>query len=167
MAKCGLADRWLPMSAACCSRLRNLLSQCYRPKHRVIGVCRNVSWCTVLGQTKSQPNDTDLQYQDSRTSSFLCIPLSYDTCMFHTTAERLLSWPIFQQVAHKRCTTHAWPCLSYSSSASHCFFRPSALASLNLPHAADFCFCCKRVKSSFRPTLQPASLPTAMKNFLL
>ncbi|DBA81239.1 TPA: hypothetical protein ACH3X2_007052 [Trebouxia sp. C0005] len=43
--------------------------------------------------------------------------------------------------------------------ASPCFFKFS--------HAAAFCFCCKGVRSSSKPTLQAASFPPALKTFFL
>ncbi len=55
----------------------------------------------------------------------------------------------------------------YSFSASQRVFNLLALASLNLSHAAAFCFCCKGVRSSSKPTLQPASFPLALKTFFL
>ena len=98
--------------------------------------------------------------KDCNTSSFLCIPPSCST----QQQRGYLAGPSFPS-RRTHYAPHSSPCLMYSFSASQRVFRLLALASLNLSHASAFCFCCKGVRSSSKPTLQPASFPLALKTF--
>lgn len=58
----------MPVKPGLAEVLTGLCSASATGLNTVIGVCRNVSWCTVLGQNKSQANDTDLLYCCTKTS---------------------------------------------------------------------------------------------------